>query len=275
MSAVGTAVQRGRSGLESVGVFATFVLRTVTAVPTTLRHYRAETFRILLDISWGTGAILVGGGTVGVMVLLALSAGTSLGIEGFNGLETIGLSPLTGFVSAVVNTRELAPLVAALALAAQVGCRFTAQLGSMRTSEEIDALGVMAVPAIPYLVTTRVVATMLAILPLYMIGLAGSYLASQLAVTVLFGQPAGTYEHYFGTFIAVSDVLLSVVKVVVFAFAVAMIHCWYGFMATGGAEGVGEATGRAIRASIVVIVLLNMVMTLLFWGSDPGVRISG
>ncbi|MCK5892427.1 MAG: ABC transporter permease [Aeromicrobium sp.] len=261
--------------VATVGTFATFVVRAVTAVPTTLRHYRAETFRILLDISWGTGAILVGGGTVGVMVLLALSAGTSLGIEGFNGLETIGLAPLTGFVSAVVNTRELAPLVAALALAAQVGCRFTAQLGSMRTSEEIDALGVMAVPAIPYLVTTRIIATMMAILPLYMIGLAGSYLASQMAVTVLFGQPSGTYEHYFGTFIAVSDVLLSVVKIVVFAFAVAVIHCWYGFMARGGAEGVGEATGRAIRASIVVVVLLNMVMTLLFWGGDPGVRISG
>ena len=273
--AVGRASDAASDRVATIGTFTTFLVRAVTAVPTTLRHYRAETFRILLDISWGTGAILVGGGTVGVMVLLALSAGTSLGIEGFNGLETIGLAPLTGFVSAVVNTRELAPLVAALALAAQVGCRFTAQLGSMRTSEEIDALGVMAVPAIPYLVTTRIIATMMAILPLYMIGLAGSYLASQMAVTVLFGQPSGTYEHYFGTFIAVSDVLLSVVKIVVFAFAVAVIHCWYGFMAKGGAEGVGEATGRAIRASIVVVVLLNMVMTLLFWGGDPGVRISG
>lgn len=273
--AVGRASDAASDRVATIGTFTTFLVRAVAAVPTTLRHYRAETFRILLDISWGTGAILVGGGTVGVMVLLALSAGTSLGIEGFNGLETIGLAPLTGFVSAVVNTRELAPLVAALALAAQVGCRFTAQLGSMRTSEEIDALGVMAVPAIPYLVTTRIIATMMAILPLYMIGLAGSYLASQMAVTVLFGQPSGTYEHYFGTFIAVSDVLLSVVKIVVFAFAVAVIHCWYGFMAKGGAEGVGEATGRAIRASIVVVVLLNMVMTLLFWGGDPGVRISG
>ncbi|MFT4189610.1 MAG: ABC transporter permease [Aeromicrobium sp.] len=265
----------GHDKLASLGTFTTFVLRTFAAVPGTIRNYRAETFRILLDISWGTGAILVGGGTIGVMVLLALAAGSSLGIEGFNGLETIGLAPLTGFVSAVVNTRELAPLVAALALAAQVGCRYTAQLGSMRTSEEIDALSVMAVPAIPYLVTTRVIATMMAILPLYMIGLAGSYLASQAAVTMLFGQPPGTYEHYFGTFMAVSDVVLSVVKIVIFSVVVAIIHCWYGFMASGGAEGVGEATGKAIRASIVTVVVLNMIMTLVFWGSDPGVRISG
>ena len=130
------------------------------AVPAATFRYRNETFRILADICWGTGALLVGGGTIGVMVLLSLSAGTSLGIEGFNGLELIGLSPLTGFVSAVVNTRELAPLIAALALASQVGCRFTAQIGSMRAHEEIDALEALAIAPIDFLVATRLVAAM-------------------------------------------------------------------------------------------------------------------
>ena len=263
------------NGLALVGAQATFVRRVVVAIPRTLRDYRLETFRILSDISWGTGALLVGGGTIGVMILLSLSAGTSLGIEGFNGLEAIGLSPLTGFVSAVVNTRELAPLIAALALAAQVGCRFTAQLGSMRVHEEVDALSVMSVPPLHYLVTTRLIASMLAILPLYLIGLAGSYLATQLSVTFIFGQPDGTYLHYFSTFVSLGDIVLSVVKILVFAAAVTLIHCWFGFTASGGAQGVGEATGRAIRASIVVVVLLDMVMTLVFWGADPGVRISG
>ena len=261
--------------LAVLGTQATFVRRVVLSIPSTLLNYRRETLRILADISWGSGALLVGGGTIGVMVLLSLSAGTSLGIEGFNGLETIGLSPLTGFVSAVVNTRELAPLIAALALAAQVGCRYTAQLGSMRINEEIDAISAMAVHPLRYLVTTRLIASMLAILPLYLIGLVGSYVASELSVTLAFGQPKGTYLHYFQTFISLDDILLSVVKILVFAFAVTLIHCWYGFMASGGAEGVGEATGRAIRASIVIVVLLDMVMTLLFWGGDPGVRISG
>lgn len=261
--------------LAVVGAQATFVARAIRAVPSAMSTYRQETFRILADISWGSGALLVGGGTIGVMVLLSLSAGTSLGIEGFNGLETIGLSPLTGFISAIVNTRELAPLIAALALAAQVGCRFTAQIGSMRTHEEIDALSVMGVPPLTFLISTRIVAAMLAILPLYLIGLVGSYVASELSVTLIFGQPPGTYLHYFQTFISPVDIVLSVVKVLVFAFAVTLIHCWFGFMASGGAKGVGEATGRAIRASLVVVVLLDMVMTLLFWGNDPGVRISG
>ncbi len=272
---IGSAADSTLDALADMGNFATFSVEAVASTPITLKRYRAETMRQLTDIAWGSGALLVGGGTIGIMVLLSLAAGTSLGIEGFNGLELIGLSPLTGFISASVSTREIAPLIAALALAAQVGCRFTAQLGSMRLHEEIDALAVMAVQPMRYLVTTRVIAAMVAILPLYLIGLIGSYIAADLTVTLLFHQSGGTYDHYFSTFIQGRDIFLSVVKILVFSFAVSLIHCWYGFNASGGPQGVGEATGRAIRASIVVVVLLDMILTLLFWGNTPGFRISG
>jgi phospholipid/cholesterol/gamma-HCH transport system permease protein len=258
-----------------VGDFASFCAFTIWGSVYTMRRYPREVLRQLADVAWGTGALLVGGGTVGVMVLMSLSAGTSLGIEGFNGLELLGLAPLTGFVSAGVNTRELAPLVAALALGGQVGCRYTAQLGSMRISEEIDALEVMAVEPMRYLVGTRVLAAMFAILPLYLIGLLGSYLASELSVVLIFHQSRGTYEHYFYSFIDGRDIILSVVKILVFATDVALIHCWFGFRAGGGPQGVGEATGRAIRASIVSVVVLDMILTLVFWGHDPGFRVAG
>lgn len=261
--------------LAQLGDFATFSGRTMLAIPATVVHYHREALRQLKDIAWGSGAIIVGGGTIGVMVLLALSAGTSLGIEGFNGLEIVGLAPLTGFVSASANTRELAPLIAALALASQVGCRFTAQLGSMKIHEEVDALEVMAVEPMRYLVSTRVIACGIAIIPLYLIGLIGSYIASMLSVVVIFGQSPGQYDHYFSTFILGRDVFLSVIKILVFATAITLIHCWYGMRVGGGPQAVGEATGRAIRASIVVIVVLDMLMTLLFWGGDAGFRISG
>jgi len=261
--------------LADMGSFATFSVESVAGSPMTLRRYRLEVMRQLTDIAWGSGAIIVGGGTIGVMVLLALSAGTSLGIEGFNGLEIVGLAPLTGFVSASANTRELAPLIAALALASQVGCRFTAQLGSMKIHEEVDALEVMAVEPMRYLVTTRVIACGVAIIPLYLIGLIGSYLASMLSVVVIFGQSPGQYDHYFSTFILGRDVFLSVVKIIVFAIAITLLHCWYGMRVGGGPQAVGEATGRAIRASIVVVVILDMVMTLVFWGGSSGFRISG
>lgn len=259
----------------TVGDFATFSARTFAVIPSTIRMYSKEILRQLKDVAWGSGALLVGGGTVGVMVLLSLAAGTSLGIEGFSGLQLVSLAPLTGFISASANTRELAPLIAALALAAQVGCRFTAQIGSMKIYEEVDAMEVMAIRPIRYIVATRVIACMIGIIPLYLIGLIGSYLASQWSVVFLFHQSPGQYQHYFDTFILGRDVFLSVIKIVIFAMAITLIHCWYGMGVGGGPQAVGEATGASIRASIVVVVLLNMFMTLIFWGGASGFRISG
>jgi len=273
-SVVGLA-DSGMKNLAVLGSFASFAWNVLRYVPSTLAMYPKEMLRQLKDIAWGSGALLVGGGTVGVMILLSLAAGTSLGIEGFNGLEIVGLAPLTGFISASANTRELAPLIAALALGAQVGCRFTAQIGSMKIHEEVDALEVMAVNPMRYTVTTRVIACMLAILPLYLIGLIGSYIASQISVVVLFGQSPGQYDHYFSTFIQGRDIVFSIIKILIFSLTVALIHCWYGMKVGGGPQAVGEATGTAIRASIVSVVVLDMVLTLVFWGGDPGFRVSG
>ncbi|WGX94508.1 ABC transporter permease [Nocardioides sp. L-11A] len=263
------------STLAMFGSFVSFSGKVFREIPATLALYPKEVLRQIKDIAWGSGALLVGGGTVGVMILLSVAAGTSIGIEGFNGLEIVGLAPLTGFISASVNTRELAPLIAALALGAQVGCRFTAQIGSMKIHEEIDALEVMAVSAVRYVCTTRVIACMVAILPLYLIGLIGSYIASEASVVLLFGQSRGQYDHYFSTFIQPRDVAFSIVKILIFSLTVALIHCWYGMRVGGGPQAVGEATGTGIRASIVSIVVLDMVLTLVFWGGDPGFRISG
>lgn len=272
---VGAPSRVAARALGQMGRFVAFSVSAISEVPVTIKRHWTEVVRQFTDIAWGSGAIIVGGGTIGVMVLLAIAAGTSLGIEGFSGLQVVGMAPLTGFIAAAVDTRELAPLVAALALAAQVGCRFTAQLGSMRLHEEIDALEVMAIRPMRYLVATRVIAAMMAILPLYLVGLIGSYLASEATVSVLFGQSRGTYDHYFSAFIDGRDITYSVIKILVFAFVVALIHCWYGFTASGGPQGVGEATGRAIRASIVAVVLLDMMLTLIFWGASPGFRIAG
>jgi len=259
----------------SLGDFASFSVKVLRDIPITLKLYPREVLRQLKDVAWGSGALLVGGGTVGVMILLSLAAGTSLGIEGFNGLQLVGLAPLTGFISASANTRELAPLIAALALAAQVGCRFTAQIGSMKIHEEVDALEVMGVSSLRYLVATRVMACMFAILPLYLVGLLGSYIASRLSVIYIFHQSPGQYDHYFSTFVYGRDIFLSVIKILIFALIVTLIHCWYGMKAGGGPQAVGEATGASIRASIVVVVLVDMFLTLIFWGNSPGFRITG
>jgi phospholipid/cholesterol/gamma-HCH transport system permease protein len=206
---------------------------------------------------------------------MAFFTGTQVGLEGFKGLQLIGAEAFTGFVSAFANTREITPLIAGVTLAAQVGAGFTAELGAMRVNEEIDALEVMAVRPIPYLVSTRIIAALTAIIPLYLISLFSSYIATQLVVVKFLGLSGGTYNHYFSLFLPPTDVLYSLIKATVFAITVALIHCYYGFNASGGPSGVGIAVGKAIRASIVAVNVLNLMMSAFMWGVHDTVRIAG
>nr|WP_245551734.1 ABC transporter permease [Gordonia hirsuta] len=245
------------------------------SIPYTLRHYRREMTNVLTDITFGSGRIVVGGGTMSVLVLLGIAVGGSIGIEGYSALNMVGMGPLTGFVSAYANTREMAPMVAAIGFAIQAGCRITAEVGAMRISEEIDALEAMAVKPIPFVVTTRVLAALITTIPLYLTTLILSYLSCAVVVNVIHGQSSGTYYHYFESFLQPSDVIYSIIKVSVFVVIVTYAHSYQGFYASGGPEGVGRASGQAIRASLVLVVLADMLMTLIFWGLDVGVRISG
>src|SRR3546814_10699650 len=113
-------------------------------------------------------------------------------------------------------------------------------------NEEVDALTVMAVPSVPYLVTTRVIAGFIAILPLYTIGLLTSYAGSRMITVLFYGQSAGTYDHYFHLFLPPIDILLSFVKVMIFSVMIILIHCRLGFTAKGGPSGVGMAVGTAV-----------------------------
>ena len=248
---------------------------TVRSIPHAIRQHGTQIGTILAELSLGTGVFVIGGGVVGVVILLSTLTGSEVGFEGHNGLSVIGLAPLTGFVSAYLNTREMAPVVAALGFAARIGCGFTSRLGAMRISEEIDALESMAIRPVPYLVSTRLVAGLVLVLPLYLIGLVGTYVATDLMVTVFFGQSHGTYQHYFQAFVAPIDVVYSAIKVLVLTSVVTLIHCWFGFNASGGPEGVGRATGRAIRTSIIAITILDILMTLTLWGVDQQAVISG
>jgi phospholipid/cholesterol/gamma-HCH transport system permease protein len=133
----------------------------------------------------------------------------------------------------------------------------------------------MAVRPVPYLVSTRVLAAVIAITPLYLISLFSSYIATELVVTKLLGLSGGTYAHYFGLFLPPIDVFYSLIKAMVFAVTVALIHCYYGFHASGGPAGVGIAVGKAIRASIVAVNVLNLMMSSFMWGVTDTVRIAG
>lgn len=251
-----------------------FYARILRTMPAGLR-YRAEITALISDITIGAGALIIGGGMFFVIFSMSFFTGTEVGLEGFQGLQQIGAQAFTGIISSVANTREITPLIAGIALAAQVGAGFTAQLGSMRVSEEIDALEVMGVDSFVYLVVTRVWAALITMVPLYLAALFSSYLATELIATRFFYLSAGTYQHYFRLFLPSIDVFDSFIKAMIFAVAVTLIHCYYGFYATGGPAGVGVAAGRAIRVSIITVVVLNMLLSFVMFGGGASARIVG
>jgi phospholipid/cholesterol/gamma-HCH transport system permease protein len=151
--------------LDTLGGQLKFYVTAVAWAPRAVRRYKKEIMRLLAEVTLGSGSLAVIGGTVGVITMMAFFTGTEVGLQGYAALNQIGTSAFSGFVSAYFNTREIAPLVSGIALAATVGCGFTAQLGAMRISEEVDALEVMAIPSLPFLVTTRIIAGMIAIVP--------------------------------------------------------------------------------------------------------------
>jgi phospholipid/cholesterol/gamma-HCH transport system permease protein len=274
LAGIGKRVGRVENTIRFLGDMVVFTFQAIRAIPLVLRRYREEVKRQIGQITLGTGLFITFTGTLGVVVAESLFIGIEVGVEGFQSLNIIGIAPLTGFVSAYGNTREIAPIIAAIAVASQIGCKFTSQLGAQRISEEIDALEVMAIPSIPYLVTTRIVAAFTTIIPLYLVGLFGSYIATQYTVTIFFGQSSGTYQHYFSQFLRNIDIFYSVLKVMVFTIFITIIHTYYGYNASGGPAGVGRATARAIRATTVIIAASDVLMTMLFWGLH-GVRLGG
>ncbi|OBH44202.1 ABC transporter permease [Mycobacterium mantenii] len=258
-----------------LGHMLTFFVYAVSMVPVVLTRYRKAFLTILSDVTWGNGSIVVGGGTAWVIIVLGGTAGAIVGIEGYQALHLLGMEPAAGLLSSTVSTRELAPIMAALAFAAQAGCRFTAQLGSMRISEEVDAMESLAIRPIPYLVTTRLLASAIAIIPLYILCLVINYTAVQTVVTVAGGLSAGSFTHYFRLVLTGSDIAYSVFKAIVFVIITTTIQCYYGYFAAGGPQGVGIAAGRAMRASISVMIIANLFLTIGLWGIGSVARLGG
>jgi len=268
------AVRKAAAPFEEGIDQARFYVRCAKALPPALR-YRGVILNLISDITIGVGAILFGAGMFFVIFSMAFFTGTQVGLEGFQGLQQIGAEAFVGLISSFANTREITPLVAGVALAAQVGCGYTAELGAARISEEIDALEVMAVPPMVYMVATRIWAALITMIPLYLAALFSSYLATQAIVTKFFELSSGTYTHYFQLFLPATDIFYSLIKAMIFAVVVTLIHCFYGYNASGGPAGVGIATGKAIRMSIVVVVILNLFLSLLMWGGGDTIAIAG
>lgn len=262
--------------LETMGRQMSFYGHIIVAIPRTIKRYRSETLRLLAEVSMGSGALAVIGGTLVVVMMLTTAVGYEVGQQGSTSLGHVGLGALSGFISAFFNTRETLPVIAGIALTATVGAGFTAQLGAMRVSEEIDALETMSIPSLPYLVTTRVTAGIIAVLPLYCVALFVGYSATRLVTVFMVGEAGGTFDHYFNVFLVPGDVIWSAVKVLIMAVVVMCVHCYHGYNASGGPAGVGVAVGRAVRTSLIAIIAIDLLIGIAVYGGTSGaVRVSG
>lgn len=264
----------GRRGIQ-IGEQAQFYATTLGAAGDGIVRYRVETLRLIAQMGLGTGALALIGGSVVIVGFLTITTGALATVIGYNQLSDIGIEALTGFTSAYFNVRLAAPLTAAIALAATIGAGATAQLGAMRINEEIDALEVMGVRSIAYLASTRVVAGVIVVVPLYCVAVLASFVSARLSTTVVYGQSEGVYDHYFYTFLYPLDVVWSFLLVIAMAVVIMLVHTYYGFTAAGGPAGVGEAVGRAVRTSLVASGVLTVLISLAIYGQSGNFHLSG
>ena len=160
-------------------------------------------------------------------------------------------------------------------MAATIGAGATAQLGAMRINEEIDALEVIGIRTIAYLASARVIAGVVVVIPLYCVAVLMSFLAARVGTTVIYGQSSGVYDHYFRTFLNPVDLIWSFLQAVAMALAIMLVHTYYGFTASGGPAGVGEAVGRAVRTSLIIAALVTVMISLAVYGQSGNFNLSG
>ncbi len=264
-----------RKPLREVGQWALFIGQTIWFLPLTLRKYPRQTMQAVNSLAWGRGSIVVDGGTISVLVILGVVVGASIAIESFAVLNLIGFGALSGIIGGVGTVREIGPLVAGIAFTAQAGTRMTAEIGAMRISEEIDAVDALGLRPIPFVVGTRLIGGMAVVVPGYLLTLLTGFSMLDLVIKTFYKQPGGTYNHYLIMFLSPTDLLYSVVKATVFCAAATLIHCYYGYFTSGGPVGVGLASGRAVRTSLVTIMVLDFTLTVMLWGVQPQYEFKG
>jgi phospholipid/cholesterol/gamma-HCH transport system permease protein len=261
--------------IDNFGEQALFYAESFRYIPNALTRYRRETVRLLAEMTLGAGALVLIGGTVGVAAFLTLASGGVIAVQGYSSLGNIGIEALTGFLSAFINVRIVAPVIAGIALAATIGAGTTAQLGAMRVAEEIDAVEAMAVHSVSYLVSTRIIAGLVAIIPLYSLSTLAAFFAARFTTVYINGQSRGLYDHYFNTFLIPTDLLWSFLQAIIMSIAVMLVHTYYGYNAAGGPVGVGIAVGQAVRTSLIVVVVITLFISLAVYGASGNFNLSG
>ncbi len=259
---------RPRAALISFGEAAQFCGRIVIKVLTgRVLSFAGETLRQAGILIVGSAIIVLG---------LVFILGLECGIEGAYAAKSVGATSSTGAIAALCDLREVIPYAFGYMMAAKVGTGFVAELGSMRISDEIDALEAMGFDSVLYLGATRLLGTWLVLPFLYLIAVAVGYAASYLADVIQLGQvSAGGYLQLFWQFQSPVDLLFAGIKCMAMATFIVLVCIYYGYYVTGGPVGVGKATARSMVVNIAGVHLIGLLGTQLFWGGNARTPIGG
>jgi phospholipid/cholesterol/gamma-HCH transport system permease protein len=254
--------------VANFGVLAKFCARIVAHV------YGLRVFRFFGEALRQAGILILSSTLViwGLVFIIGLQCG----IEGAYFNRSVGAPAYAGVFSAWCDLRELVPYAFGYMMAAKVGTGFVAELGSMRISDEIDALEVMGIDSMTFLCATRLLAAWMVLPFMYIAAVGAGFFASYLAVVQQIGEvSSGGFFLIFWMFQNPPDLLYSVIKGMVMATAIVLVGCYYGYNASGGPVGVGTATAKSMVLNIVLVHLIGMLGTQVFWGANPRAPIGG
>ena len=215
-------------------------------------------------------------GSVLVIFAMCFALGLVIGIQGSYGARVVGAPAAAGAFAAIGDLREVAPYAFGYMMAAKVSTGFVAELGTMRISDEVDALDVMGLDSKLYLCTTRLLACWLVLPGVYAISLVIAYLGSFIAAVVQVGQvSAGGYFELFWKFQSPIDYVFSFSKAMSMGTFVVLVGCYYGFRVRGGPVEIGRATAKAMVVNLFGVHVIGIVTSQLFWGGIPRLPIGG
>ncbi len=257
-----------REWISSTGEIAGFVGQVMRDV------YGLRVFRFFGETLRQSGIIIISSTLIiwAMMFIIGLQCGT----VGAYFTESAGASAYAGVFSAWCGLREFIPYAFGYIMSAKVGTGIVAEIGAMRISDEIDALEVMGLNSITFLCATRLLAAWLVLPFIYISGIAAAFLASYIAVVKQVGSvSSGGYLLIFWQFQNPTDFMYSTIKAMVMATAIVLVGCYYGYNASGGPVGVGTATAKSMVLNLVLVHIIGMLGTQIFWGANPRAPIGG
>ena len=257
-----------RDWIENVGEICRFLAKVTADV------FNGRVFKFFGEALRQAGILILGSGLV--IIGLAFILGLTCGIEGAYFNRSVGSPAYAGVFSAWCDLREGMPYAFGYMMSAKVGTGLVAEIGAMRISDEIDALEVMGINSQVYLCSTRLLAAWMVLPFMYISAVGAGFFSSYLAVVQQIGDvSSGGFFLIFWMFQNPPDLLYSLIKGMTMATVIVLVGCYYGYNASGGPVGVGTATAKSMVLNIVMVHLVGMVGTQIFWGSNPRAPIGG